>query len=88
MPAYTRHEKSLAMMAADACEVCDHIAAEMKRQDWAITQDETMRVIYQRVVRARQELDAARHFVARMQAAPTATVRPARPVEDDFTPKP
>ena len=87
MTGYTRNEKSLAMSVVDILHIADEVAQEMKRRDWAITADENERTIYQRLRRATVELDAARHFVARMQAAPTVTVRPARPIEDPMAPE-
>lgn len=82
MTGYTRDEKSLAMHVTDLLEAADAVEKEMKHRDWAVTADENQRTIYQRLRRATVELDAARHFVARMQIANTLTVRPARPVED------
>lgn len=87
MKGYTRDEKSLAMMVADLLEAASAVEQEMKRKDWAITADENERTIYARLRRATGELDAARHFVARMQTAPTLTVRPSRPLEDPMFPK-
>lgn len=87
MAGYTRDEKSLAMSVVDLLDAADAVAQEMKRRDWAITADENERTIYQRLRRATVELDAARHFVARMQTAPTVTVRPARAIEDTMAPE-
>lgn len=86
MSAYTRNEKALAMMVADLLEATVEVTSEMRRRDWAITADQNQRIIYQRAERARAELDAARHYIARMQIGPTLSVRPTRPVEPDFLP--
>lgn len=88
MNEFSQGEKDCIVALNAVEDALEYLLDEMKSLDFNITSEQSLRVCFVRARRALGEIEASKHFRARIMAGKTVTNRPKRPIEDDMLPKP